>query len=294
VSYIQRFYVDRKTTLIYGAMRDKAVVEMTAILFPAADSVIATARPTRSGPRVRKQFRDLSERSDVRIAQTVAEALQWVKNAGPDEAVFVTGSLFMVAEAGDCYNFRSAHVAVLRPVSIDHRPHHHPRHHPEGTISLLVSLFDSDGAMQHRISRIWSRMLLAVSGVKMRVTAWDKIDPHGAYVFVSNHRSLMDTPVVLAHIPLQFRFLAKKGGFFPDPHLRNPSPQGRSLAGGEGRPRASLRSMSDAAKIIRERGISVLLFPEGGRSADDTLQEFREGAGVYRHQSRSARRAHRP
>ena len=36
--------------------------------------------------------------------------------------------------------------------------------------------------------------------------------------------------------------------------------------------------MSDAARIIRERGTSVLLFPEGGRSADDILQEFREGA----------------
>jgi folylpolyglutamate synthase/dihydropteroate synthase len=84
--------------LIYGAMRDKAVVEMTAILFPAADSVIATA-PNQERATRPETVRDLSERSDVRIAQTVAEALQWVKNAGPDEAVFVTGSLFMVAEA---------------------------------------------------------------------------------------------------------------------------------------------------------------------------------------------------
>src|SRR6478752_3504000 len=82
-----------------------------------------------------------------------------------------------------------------------------------GTISLLVSMFDSQGTVQHRISRVWSRMLLAVSGVSMRVKGLEKIDSHGAYVFVANHRSLMDTPVVLAHIPLQFRFLAKKGLF---------------------------------------------------------------------------------
>src|SRR4026209_357314 len=75
-----------------------------------------------------------------------------------------------------------------------------------GMISLIVSLFDSRGTAQHRISRIWSRMLLAVSGVKMRVEGLEKIDPQGAYVFVANHRSLMDTPVVLAHIPVQFRF----------------------------------------------------------------------------------------
>jgi len=98
VSYIQRFYVDRKITLIYGAMRDKAVVEMTAILFPAADSVIVTA-PNQERATRPETIRDLGERQDVRIAQSVAEALQWVKDAGPDEVVFVTGSLFMVAEA---------------------------------------------------------------------------------------------------------------------------------------------------------------------------------------------------
>jgi 1-acyl-sn-glycerol-3-phosphate acyltransferase len=146
-----------------------------------------------------------------------------------------------------------------------------------GTISLLVSMFDSQGTVQHRISRVWSRMLLAVSGVSMRVKGLEKIDSQGAYVFVANHRSLMDTPVVLAHIPLQFRFLAKKG-LFLIPILGTHLRRAGHLPVVKGDPRASLKSMSDAAKIIRERGVSVLLFPEGGRSADDTLQEFREGA----------------
>jgi 1-acyl-sn-glycerol-3-phosphate acyltransferase len=146
-----------------------------------------------------------------------------------------------------------------------------------GTISLLVSMFDSQGTVQHRISRVWSRMLLAVSGVSMRVKGLEKIDSQGAYVFVANHRSLMDTPVVLAHIPLQFRFLAKKG-LFLIPILGTHLRRAGHLPVEKGDPRASLKSMSDAAKIIRERGVSVLLFPEGGRSADDTLQEFREGA----------------
>src|SRR5438105_14444436 len=80
-----------------------------------------------------------------------------------------------------------------------------------GTISLLASLFESSGRLQHQISRIWSRMLLKVSGVRMRIEGLEKIDPDGVYVFAANHRSFMDTPVVLAHIPVQFRFLAKQG-----------------------------------------------------------------------------------
>jgi 1-acyl-sn-glycerol-3-phosphate acyltransferase len=146
-----------------------------------------------------------------------------------------------------------------------------------GSVSLLVSLFDSQGRVQHQISRIWSRMLLLVSGVKMRVGGLEKIDPHGAYVFVANHRSLMDTPVVLAHIPLQFRFFAKKG-LFLIPILGTHLRRAGHLPVVKDDPRASLKSMSDAAKIIRERGISVLLFPEGGRSADNNLRNFKEGA----------------
>jgi dihydrofolate synthase / folylpolyglutamate synthase len=98
VSYIRRFHSGRKVTLIYGAMRDKAVVEMTAILFPVADAVIATA-PNQERATRPETIRDLGERSDVRIAASVADALEWVKSAGPEVVVFVTGSLFMVAEA---------------------------------------------------------------------------------------------------------------------------------------------------------------------------------------------------
>jgi len=98
VSYIQRFYGGRSVTLIYGAMRDKAVAEMTAILFPAANAVIATAPDQERATRP-ETIRDLSERPDARIAGSVPEALEWVRNAGQDEVVFVTGSLFMVAEA---------------------------------------------------------------------------------------------------------------------------------------------------------------------------------------------------
>jgi 1-acyl-sn-glycerol-3-phosphate acyltransferase len=146
-----------------------------------------------------------------------------------------------------------------------------------GSISLLTSLFDSDGRIQHQISRVWSRMLLKVSGVKMQVEGLEKIDPGATYVFVANHRSFMDIPVLLAYLPLQFRFLAKKGLFlipFLGTHLRRAG----HLPVVKDNPRASLKSMTDAARILREYGMSVMLFPEGGRSKDGLLQDFIEGA----------------
>lgn len=145
-----------------------------------------------------------------------------------------------------------------------------------GTISLVVSLFDSTGRAQHSVARIWSRMLLAAGGMKVVVEGIEKISNLGGCVIVSNHLSLMDTPLVMGLIPLQFRFLAKKGLFkipFIGYHLHRaghiPVPRGDA--------RASLRTLAEAARIIRERGVSVLVFPEGGR-APGPLREFKEGA----------------
>lgn len=146
-----------------------------------------------------------------------------------------------------------------------------------GSVSLTVSLFEKTGRLQHRIARAWSRMLLKVSGVTVVVDGLEKIDPGGSYVFVSNHASYMDTPVALAYIPVQFRFFAKKG-LFHIPLLGTHLKRAGHLPVVKDDPRASLKSMSDGARIIKERGISVLLFPEGGRTRDGVLQTFKEGS----------------
>jgi 1-acyl-sn-glycerol-3-phosphate acyltransferase len=145
-----------------------------------------------------------------------------------------------------------------------------------GTISLLTSLFDATGRAQHRVACAWGRMLLRISGVKVRVEGLENISPGASYVFVSNHLSLMDIPVILPYIPVQFRFMAKKGLFrvpFIGYHLKRAGhiPVHRSDA------RASLKTMADAAGIIRDRGVSVLAFPEGGRSPGE-MSDFKEGA----------------
>jgi 1-acyl-sn-glycerol-3-phosphate acyltransferase len=146
-----------------------------------------------------------------------------------------------------------------------------------GSISLLTSLFDPTGRKQHAVARLWAAILLKVGGVRVTVEGLEKISPDGSYVFVANHLSYMDTPVVLASIPVQFRFLAKQGLFkipFLGYHLHRAGhvPVPREDA------RASVRVMQEAARIIRERGVSILVFPEGGRAEDGELQEFKEGA----------------
>jgi 1-acyl-sn-glycerol-3-phosphate acyltransferase len=143
-------------------------------------------------------------------------------------------------------------------------------------VALAVSFFERTGNSAHRVARIWAKMLLAVSFIRVRSTGLEKLDPQGSYVFVANHASYMDIPAVLSQLPQQFRFFAKKELYkvpFLGWHLRwaGHFPVDRSNA------RHSLRSMSQGARAITEQRISVLLFPEGGRTPRG-LNEFREGA----------------
>jgi len=141
---------------------------------------------------------------------------------------------------------------------------------------MITSLFDRSGFAQHDMARFWSKVLLKMGFVQCRVFGLEKLDLNRSYVFVSNHASYMDTPAILSTVPMQFRFFAKKGLFsipFLGWHLRHAGhiPVIRDDA------RASLRSMMDGAKLIQERGVSLLLFPEGGR-VKTGMRDFKEGA----------------
>ena len=97
-AYIDRFYAGRPVRLIYGAMRDKAIAEISGILFPRAREVILTA------PRQARAFdpatlREFADHPSVRVAPDIDAALAWVRDGAPEDVVIVTGSLFLVAEA---------------------------------------------------------------------------------------------------------------------------------------------------------------------------------------------------
>jgi 1-acyl-sn-glycerol-3-phosphate acyltransferase len=89
----------------------------------------------------------------------------------------------------------------------------------------------------------------------------------------------MDTPVALAHIPVQFRFLAKRG-LFQIPLLGSHLSRAGHIPVPREDPRAAVKTMQIAAETIRDKRISLLIFPEGGRSHDGVLRSFKEG-GAY-------------
>lgn len=145
-----------------------------------------------------------------------------------------------------------------------------------GAVSYLVSFFDEHGARLHELAVVWSRILLGVSFIHVKKEGIEKLDPKGTYVFACNHGSYLDIPALLVVLPMQFRFFAKTG-LFKIPFLGTHLKRGKHLPVDRTSPRASLKSMTEGARIVANEGIPVLLFPEGGRSAEG-LREFTEGA----------------
>jgi 1-acyl-sn-glycerol-3-phosphate acyltransferase len=146
-----------------------------------------------------------------------------------------------------------------------------------GCVSVAVSLVDSGGNTAIRVARVWARSLLWIAGVRVTVEGLERIDHDGQYVFCSNHLSYMDTPVVLSSIPVQFRFLAKLG-LFQIPFLGTHLKQAGHIPVPREDPRAAVKTMTVAAEALRHKKISLLIFPEGGRSEDGELRAFKEGA----------------
>ena len=144
-----------------------------------------------------------------------------------------------------------------------------------GTASLFSSLFDRRGHFAHGCARTWSWLILATTGVSVEVTGLDHLPRDRTFIFVSNHQSIYDIPVIFATLPYQLRIIAKESlGSFPflGWHLRR---NGHLLVD---------RRNPDRAGILRRwralvgEGLSLVIFPEGTRSADGRVGRFKAGS----------------
>ena len=146
-----------------------------------------------------------------------------------------------------------------------------------GSISLACSLFDATGRWQHRVAVLWGRMVLAICMVKVDVLGSENLEPGQVYVFCSNHFSLIDTPLMFGCMPREFRILARHG-LWKIPFLGWHLNRAGHVPVHRENPREASRNIGQAAAKIRQ-GYCVLIFPEGGRTREETMRQFKPGAG---------------
>jgi 1-acyl-sn-glycerol-3-phosphate acyltransferase len=142
--------------------------------------------------------------------------------------------------------------------------------------SLLVSLFDKSGRIQHRIARLWARILVWGAGCSLQIRGAENLRKSPVAVYASNHTSYMDTPVIFASLPFQFRILAKKE-LWPIAFIGWYLDRSGQIPIDTNNPRATLSSLGIAVKALRA-GMPLFVFPEGGRTPTGELQNFLSGA----------------
>jgi len=145
-----------------------------------------------------------------------------------------------------------------------------------GTLSLISSLFDRKGRMQHRFARAWSWLILKTTLCPVQIVGEERLLGRASSVYAVNHVSAFDIPTLYTQLPFQFRIMAKKELFrypFLGWHLRRSG----QLPIDQQNPGSAIRSLKRAVDSLL-KGMPLVIFPEGGRSATGQIQPFMTGA----------------
>lgn len=140
-------------------------------------------------------------------------------------------------------------------------------------LALPISLFGENAV--HRWGIIWGRSCIWLGGVHLRVRGSEHIPRGQSAVYIANHQSNFDIPILYGGLPLQFRWLAKKE-LFDVPLFGLAMKCCGYIPIDRSDRRTAMHSMTAAARQVKE-GASVIIFPEGTRTPDGELKEFKKG-----------------
>jgi 1-acyl-sn-glycerol-3-phosphate acyltransferase len=147
-----------------------------------------------------------------------------------------------------------------------------------GTLSLISSLFDRNGRIQHNCACLWSWIILKTILSPVKVTGIDKskIDNSKPRVYAVTHASALDIPILYVYLPSQFRIIFKSELLaypFIGWHLKRSG----QVCINQQNPAASIGAIKSALRGLRS-GMPLVIFPEGGRTRDGQIQPFLPGA----------------
>lgn len=142
-----------------------------------------------------------------------------------------------------------------------------------GLGSSLASLFDSSGNKGHRWLTCWAKANLALAGLRIEIQGLERLDPGATYVFMLNHSSFLDILLAFAYIPHNFRIITKEEIFWM-PLMGWALRRSGQIPMNRTNPRKGLESLRHASELLRKR-ISIVVFPEGTRSLDGAIKDFK-------------------
>jgi 1-acyl-sn-glycerol-3-phosphate acyltransferase len=144
-------------------------------------------------------------------------------------------------------------------------------------ICVVAALLGRKGDIYERVGRAWCRRMLAAAGARVRLQGAENVQPGRPHLVISNHASWFDVWALGAHMPTRYSFVAKKE------LSKIPLFGAAWLAAGHisidrRDTQSAIRSLREAGERIRRENATVVIFPEGTRSATGELLPFKKGA----------------
>jgi 1-acyl-sn-glycerol-3-phosphate acyltransferase len=145
-----------------------------------------------------------------------------------------------------------------------------------GITSIPFGFFDNRGTILHAFARNWSKLIMKTIFSPVRITGLEKIDTSRTYVYAVNHASALDIPVLYASLPFQFRIVHKKE-LLAYPVIGWHLKRSGQVCVDQQNPSHSVGQIKSAVRTLKN-GMPLVIFPEGGRTADGHIQPFLAGA----------------
>lgn len=141
-------------------------------------------------------------------------------------------------------------------------------------ISLCCAVIGGQQAA-HNFGIFWGKSCLWLAGLKLRIIGAENLPAEGPAIYASNHQSNFDIPILYAGLPIQFRWLAKQE-LFKIPLFGAAMKHCGYIPIDRSNRRKAMESLEMATQKIKD-GASVIIFPEGTRTADGMVQPFKKG-----------------
>lgn len=142
-----------------------------------------------------------------------------------------------------------------------------------GAIATVAAPFSGEAVVW--VARNWIRWIFATCGVRVAVEGLEHVAAAKTAIYMSNHQSVLDIGAIVETLPVSWRFVAKKELTYV-PFFGWALGLSDQIVIDRGNRRRSVESLRRAAERVRG-GVNVIIFPEGTRSPDGTLQPFKSG-----------------
>ena len=140
----------------------------------------------------------------------------------------------------------------------------------------VFSLFSKDPKeFMFNVARFWSRRLALPLIARVKVNGLNNIPGKTPVIFVSNHQSNFDIPLIIGYLPGSFRFIVKQE-YFKTPIIGPYTRWSGHLSIDRKVGTEAMKTLKMAAELV-ESGKSIIIFPEGTRSSDGKLGRFKRG-----------------